>query len=131
MARRFRRFRAKAASATRRSIRYVRSSYSAKRRHTRSGENPLMNVMLPAFAYGSIRQTAKNYAAPLTNMLPLGDNNDEVVFGLGGYLLMKNTNGFMHDFGRAMLTVEAASLGHNIVNPMLQGVTGQASSSNF
>lgn len=90
-----------------------------------------MNVALPAFAYGAVRQTAKNYAAPLTNMLPLGDNNDEVVFGLGGYFLMKHTSGFAHDFGRAMLTVEAASLGHNIVNPMLQGVVGSPSSSNW
>jgi hypothetical protein len=87
-----------------------------------------MNVVVPSFAYGAIRSTAKSYAAPLTAMLPLGDNSDEVVFGLGGYLLMKHTNGFMHDFGRAMLTVEAASLGNNIVNPMLQGVTGISSS---
>lgn len=87
-----------------------------------------MNVMLPSFAYGGIRQTAKNYAAPLTGMLPFGENNDEVAFGLAGYFLMKNTNGFVHDFGRAMLTVESASLGHNIVNPMLQGMTGQTQS---
>lgn len=83
-----------------------------------------MNVMLPAFVYGGVRQTAKDYAKPLTSMLPLGDNSDEVAFGLGGYFLMKNTSGFAHDFGRAMLTVESASLGHNIINPMLQGAIG-------
>jgi len=108
-------------------VSYVRSSYAPKRRHSKSGENPLMNVILPAFAYGAVRQTAKEYASPLTSMLPLGENSDEIVFGLGGYLLMKNTSGFTHDLGRAMLTVEAASMGHNIVNPMLNAAVGGSS----
>lgn len=86
-----------------------------------------MSIVVPAFAYGAVRQTAKNMAAPLTGMLPLGDNNDEVVFGVAGYLLMKNTSGFLHDFGKAALYVESASLGHNIGNPLLSGVTGQMS----
>lgn len=122
-----RRFMKRARAAARRSVSYVRSSYAPKRRHSKSGENPLMNVILPAFAYGAVRQTAKEYASPLTSMLPLGENSDEIVFGLGGYLLMKNTSGFTHDLGRAMLTVEAASMGHNIVNPMLNAAVGGSS----
>jgi hypothetical protein len=106
----------------------ARASSMFRRRGARrssGGSNPLMTVILPAFAYGAVRETAKSYAAPLTGMLPFGTNNDEAVFGLAGYFLMKKTSGFMHDFGRAALTVEAASLGNNIVSPMLpSGATG-------
>ena len=83
-----------------------------------------MNVAVPAFAYGALRATLKDKLSAVTSFVPLGENADEVVMGSGGYLLMKNTTGFWRDFGRSALTVEAASLGHNIVNPMIQSALG-------
>jgi len=118
--RRFKRIRA----AARSTVRYVKKS----RKQSSGMSNPLMTHALPGFIYGSVRQTAKDFANPLTSMLPLGQNSDEVAFGTLGYVLAKNTSGFTRDFGRAMLTVEAASLGHNVINPMLQGMVGTATS---
>jgi len=119
-----RRFRKAFRAAARSTVRYVKKS----RKQSSGASNPLMTHALPGFLYGSVRQTAKDFATPLTSMLPLGQNSDEIVFGGLGYVLAKNTSGFTRDFGRAMLTVEAASLGHNIVNPMLQGVVGNTAS---
>lgn len=81
-----------------------------------------MSVVLPGMAYGGVRATVKGYLAPISSMVPLGENSDEVLMGLAGYLLMKNTSGFISDMGKAALYVESASVGHNIVNPLLSGV---------
>jgi len=83
-----------------------------------------MSIVLPAVVYGGVRQTLKGYAQPVTSMIPLGENSDEALMGVAGYLLMKNTGGFLHDFGKAALYVESASLGHNIINPLISGVAG-------
>ena len=56
----------------------------------------------------------------------LGDNTDEVAMGIAGYLLMKHTSGFTKDLGRAALIVESASLGNNLVSPMIAGLTSSA-----
>jgi len=97
-------------------------------RRSSGGSNPLMSIVLPAVAYGGVRQTLKGYAQPLSSMIPLGENSDEALMGVAGWFLMKNTSGFISDFGKAALYVESASLGHNIINPMLAGVTGSISS---
>lgn len=123
MAKRRRFFGKRIRAAARSTVRYVRKS----RKQSSGMSNPLMTHALPGFVYGSVRQTAKDFAAPVTGMLPFGQNNDEIAFGALGYVLAKNTSGFSRDMGRAMLTVEAASLGHNIVNPMLQGMVGTPS----
>lgn len=110
---------------------YARARSAFKRRSSRrhssggSSSNLLMTVALPAFAYGAVRNTAKGYISPISNFLPFGDNNDEVVMGVAGWALHKYTTGFTRDLGRTMLTVEIASLGHNIVNPMLAGTSIQ------
>jgi hypothetical protein len=117
-----RKFRKAFRAAARSTVRYVKKS----RKQSSGMSNPLMTHTLPGFIYGGVRQTAKDYASGMTGMLPFGQNNDEVAFGAIGYLLAKNTSGFTSNFGKAMLTVEAASLGHNIVNPMLQGVMGNS-----
>lgn len=119
--RRFARVRA----ASRRSVAFVRKSYRA-RGSSRSGSNPLMNIVLPAFAYGAVRAPIKNTIMPYVPNV-LGDNTDEAVMGVAGYLLMKNTTGFMHDFGKAALYVESASLGNNIVSPMISAAVGGTS----
>ncbi len=111
------------AFARARAFRGVRRS----KRRSFGGSNPLMSIVLPAVAYGGVRQTLKGYAAPVSNMIPLGENSDEALMGVAGYLLMKNTSGFLSDFGKAALYVESASVGHNIINPMIAGVTGSIS----
>jgi hypothetical protein len=110
------------ARAATRSVRYVRSARRSARRST--GSPGIMNVVLPAFAYGAVRPTLKTYAAPLTQAVPLGNNSDEVVFGLLGYLMAKKGRGFVKNAGTAILTVEAASLGNNLIAPMVSGATG-------
>jgi len=112
---------------------YARARSAFKRKSSRrssggSSGNLLMTVAVPAFAYGAIRNTAKGYISPISSFLPFGDNNDEVVMGVAGWALHKYTTGFTRDLGRAMLTVEVASLGHNIVNPMLAGTSLQPQS---
>lgn len=118
--------RAKVKRMARRKTARARRSFSFKRSTRRSppsGGNPLMGIVLPSFAYGAVRPTLKNFAQPVTAMLPLGDNSDEVVFGLAGYLLMKHSSGFLRDIGKAALYVESASLGNNIGAPAISGVT--------
>lgn len=99
----------------------------ASRRHS-SGGNPMTSVLLPAFAYGAVRQTAKSYTSGLTDKLPFGANNDELAYGLLGYYMHKKGTGFIKNAGTAILTVEAASLGNNIVSPMVSGSAGTSSS---
>lgn len=105
----------------------ARVGRKSRRSSSRGGSGSVMSILLPAFAYGAIRPTAKQYAQPLTNMLPLGANSDEVAFGLLGYFMHKKGRGFIKNAGTAILTVEAASLGNNIVAPMVSGATGTVS----
>jgi hypothetical protein len=116
-----RRFKAKRAYA--RPVAFKRS-----RRTTHSTGNPLMTVVAPAFIYGAIRPMAKQYAAPITDKLPLGANSDEVAFGLLGYYMHKKGTGFIKNAGTAILTVEAASLGNNIGSPLVSGSIGGVAS---
>lgn len=115
---------------------YARARSSFKRKASRryssssSSGNILMSVVVPAFAYGGVRETAKGFVSPVSNMLPFGQNNDEIVMGVAGWALHKYTSGFTKDLGRTILTVECASLGHNIINPMLQGTSTQTATNN-
>ena len=117
--RRFKRIRAAGRFVSTRARRSYAKHYSTRRSgYAKSGSNPLMNIVLPAFAYGAVRAPIKNAVMPMIPSV-LGENTDEVVMGVGGYLLMKNTTGFLHDFGKAALYVESASLGNNLVSPMI------------
>jgi len=117
-------------TASRRVYARARPSFRRARRSGSSGgSNPLMNVVLPAFAYGAIRAPIKNTLMPYVPNV-LGDNTDEVAMGLAGYFLMKNTTGFMHDLGKSALIVESASLGNNLVAPMVSRVSTTGTSSN-
>jgi len=80
-----------------------------------------MKIILPAALYGAGRQYLVNLAAPLTSMIPLGAYADEAVLGVGGYLLAKKTRGLLHNVGIAMLTIEAASLGSQLVGGKIGG----------
>jgi hypothetical protein len=82
-----------------------------------------MTIVMPAFAYGAVRAPIKGIVMPyIPNVL--GDNTDEAVMGIAGYLLMKHTSGFISNFGKAALYVESASLGNNLVSPMIMQAAG-------
>jgi len=121
-----RRFRARTSNIARRSVRYIKAKTSRRRNGT-SGGNPLMQYAVPGFVYGSIRAPIKQMIMPYVPNV-LGDNTDEVAMGLAGYLLMKHTSGFTRDLGRAALIVESASLGNNLVSPMIVGATSSNTS---
>jgi len=114
----------RARTASRRVFARARASYGRRRSSGRSsgGSNVLMTIVAPAFAYGAIRAPLRNLVMPYVPNV-LGENTDEVAMGLAGYLLMKNTTGFMHDLGKSALIVESASLGNNLVAPMISGMT--------
>lgn len=121
--RKFRRFARRAVSTIGRSYRRIRKSRSSK-----GGSTGLMNTVLPALLYGAVRDKAKTAATPITNMIPTG-YGDELAFGLLGWYLSKKGSGFVHNAGKAILTVEAASVGHQLVGPMIggAGATGDQS----
>ena len=87
-----------------------------------SSSNP-MSILLPAFAYGSVRAKAKELAQPITNFIPI-QYGDEIAFGLLGWYMAKKQKGFLKNLGTAVLTVEAASMGNQIVAPMIATTSG-------
>jgi hypothetical protein len=97
-----------------------------KRSAKRYGQssNPL-KVVIPAMAYGAGRNYLSNMLAPLTAKIPLGNYSDEAVFGILGYLAAKKGKGIIKDVGVAVLTVESASLGSQLIG----SVTNNNSSS--
>lgn len=77
-----------------------------------------MGTVLPAMAYGAGRQWLANAAQPITSKIPLGNYADEALFGVGGYFLAKKGKGIVRNIGKAMLIVEAASVGNQLVGNM-------------
>jgi hypothetical protein len=84
------------------------------RRRKSSGVNP-MKVIIPAAAYGAARGYLSNLATPITSKIPLGNYADEALFGVVGYYLAKKNPMKLRNVGVAMLTVEAASMGSQLV----------------
>jgi hypothetical protein len=103
-------FRARARSFGRSAKRYGKRTISG-------GNNPL-NVVLPAAAYGAARGYLSNLAQPITSKIPLGNYADEALFGLVGYYIAKKNPMGLKNVGMAMLTVEAASIGNQLVGSM-------------
>lgn len=85
-----------------------------------SSRDTAMSLVLPAMIYGAGRSYLANLAAPLTSKVPLGNYADEVVFGVAGWYLAKKNPMGLGKIGKAMLIVEAASIGNQVVS----GVTG-------
>jgi len=83
-------------------------------------------IIIPAAIYGAGRQYLVNLAAPLTSKIPFGNYADEVLFGLAGYMAAKKGRGMIKQLGMAVLTVEAASLGHQIVGGAVSGIQQNA-----
>jgi len=120
-------------SAPRRSVRTVYRS--AGRRARRAGrsivKSDLMGTLIGGAGYGALRAPIANAISPLTSKIPLpGGYNDEIGLALVSYFAAKQ-GGIIGKMGKAGLTVEAASMGSQLVNKGLigAGMTGGSTSS--
>lgn len=107
----------------------VRTVYKKSYRKSHSSASNPIKLILPAMAYGAGRQYLSNMAKPLTDKLPLGNYADEVVFGVAGYFIAKKNLFGMRKLGEAMMIVEAASVGNQLVGSM--GTQTQTVSSGY
>lgn len=69
---------------------------------------PPEKMLLPAIAYGAVRQDLSALAARVPFV---GGFGDEAVLGVAGYIMAKKGSGMIRDIGLAALAVEAASIG--------------------
>lgn len=87
------------------------------RRSSRSnGGEKIENVLIPAAVYGIARPYIANLVSPLTSMVNIGGFSDELAMGLIGYMMAKKGSGMVKTAGKAIMTVEAASIGFQAVN---------------
>ena len=111
--------------------RHARRTFTRKVRRSHSGKssglNPLM-VIIPAAAYGALREQVSQLIAPLTSKIPLGQYADEVVFAGLGYLAAKKGKGMVKGLGYGMLSVEFAALGSQVFGSMGQSGTTMSNS---
>lgn len=101
-----------------------RKSAARKGRSASKGVNPLM-VIGSAMAYGAARQYLSQAVEPITSKVPLGSFADEAVFGTAGYFMAKKGKGIVKSIGLAMLTVEAASVGNQIINKAVPAASAE------
>lgn len=106
---------------SRRTRRYGFMKARSRSRHS-SSSNP-MGIIIPAMAYGAGRSYLSNLATPITSKIPLGSYADEVTFGVLGYFIAKKNLFGMKKLGEAMLTIEAASVGSQLINQVGTGST--------
>jgi ABC-type thiamin/hydroxymethylpyrimidine transport system permease subunit len=111
-------------------FRRVKRFFGRAKRYARSKSSSIspMKAVLFGGLYGAVRTQAHNMAAPLTNMIPLGQYSDEAAFGVLGYIMAKQGNSLIKNAGMAILTIESASLGQQALGGMMGG---NASSSGF
>lgn len=88
---------------------------SYRRKSGSSGGVSLMNHVALPMAYGATRQYVVQLAQPVTSMVPFGNYADELVLGVGGYLLAKKSTGTLREVGKAVLMIESASLGSQLM----------------
>ena len=108
-----------------------RSRFSRLKRYARRGTNTStpFGVILPAVAYGAVRKYTSDALAPLTAKIPLGTYADEALLGTIGYFMAKKGSGMIRSAGMAILTVEAASIGNQVVSGMGSTSSNTVSSS--
>lgn len=102
---------------------FARRSYARSRARSK-GISPA-SVILPAMVYGGVRA---KISALVNQYVPgvLGQYTDEVVLGLAGYWLAKKQSGMLRNIGLAALTIESASVGNQLIAPMVNNVSGSA-----
>ena len=107
----------------------AKRAYKGMKRYARrTGKSEgLVGTLLPAAIYGAIRAPAANLMQPVTAMIPLGGYADEAALALAGYLLAKNTSGWMQKVGKTAVIVEAAS----VASQMTAGMTGSKGTAGY
>ena len=115
--------------AKRRRIKAARSGAFKRMRSGRrsSGSMNPLKVVVPALIYGAARGYISTAIKPLTDKVPLGNYADEAVFGVAGYFMAKKGKGMIKDAGIAIMTVEAASLGSQLISSMTPTVNNSYS----
>lgn len=109
--------------------RSARRGFFAKRsrsRSRRSGSGNPMAMIIPAMAYGAVREKISTALTPLTSKIPLGNIADEVVLGLAAYLVAKKTSGLLSQVGKAALVIEAARIGEAAISGALGGMASSS-----
>jgi hypothetical protein len=91
----------------------------------KSGISPLKCVLFGA-GYGAIRDVTHKATSGITSMIPLGQYSDEVAYGALGYFMARSGNSMIKNAGLAILTVESASIGQQVISPMIGGMTGSS-----
>jgi hypothetical protein len=109
----------------RKTSRVGRRMAKRSRGSSKGSENPLM-LIIPALAYGAGRGYLSNAIKPLTDKIPLGNYADEAVFGTVGYFMAKKGKGMVKSAGKAILIVEAASLGSQLMGSVADSTQGTA-----
>jgi hypothetical protein len=99
---------------SRRAFRRASGGFKRYGRKAVTSSNPI-KVILPAMAYGAGRNWLTQIATPITSKIPLGNYADEVAFGLLGYYIAKKNPMGLKNVGLAILTVESASVGNQLV----------------
>lgn len=82
---------------------------------------------MPAMIYGGIRAKLSQLTSQYIPGV-LGQYTDEVVLGLAGYYLAKKNTGMLRNIGLAALTIESASIGNQLIAPMVSGVANNSAS---
>lgn len=111
----------------RRARRSAPARRSFARARARSGNINPATIVLPAMIYGGIRAKVSSL---VNQYIPgvLGQYTDEVVLGVAGYYLAKKNTGMLRNIGLAALTIESASVGNQLIAPMVSNVSSGSSS---
>jgi len=96
--------------------------YSKGKRSSGSGFKGIMNSLpIMSFGYGLVRTPIAQAMKPLTDKLPLGEYNDEVVLGIGAYFLAKSKMGMVSQIGSKILDIEGYRAGELTSSKVVSG----------
>lgn len=109
-----------------------RSFFKARTKKSSVSSKPEM-LIIPAMAYGAGRKYLSDIAQPITTQIAgvVGSYADELAFGLlGWYVAKKNVFG-LKKVGEAMLVVESASVGNQLIQGIMPTNTGSSDSNKW
>jgi hypothetical protein len=102
-----------------------RRSYTrfAKRRYSRHSGGGIDGLALGTGVYFAYSL----FAEPMISSA-IGESIEPIVEVAGGYLLSKNKNKYVRDFGKVAFVVGLLKLGHTYITPMIGGASSSGSS---
>lgn len=114
----------------RRSVRSFGRSFRRVGRRVGSNATGVFEVAAYGFGYGAVRPWAAQLIKPLSNMLPVGNMQDEVGLGVvsAALLVWGPKNSIVRNGARAGLTVETASMAQKM---LYGGATGSNGANSF